>query len=175
MFKSKLNSCLSILIIATLMVLAYVVYDRTQEDIILPEESEGEDYIATESFGGIATPDVTNSAVADRAQQAKSAVENFMNARLERDYTQAKPYMTDNLANNLNQDKFSGTSSPSMDSYEINSLKENSKAGSFVVTVKTHWLLSGDDAGTVIYNMVVKKTGSKYLIDQFDEAKTDWK
>jgi len=161
--------------------LAYVAYSQsTQGSENNPNEAtavaeDSSDYLATESFGGTQTPAVTSKTEVVNTDEAKAVANNFMNARLERDYIGAQPFMTQNLIENLNQDKFAGTSSPSMDRFEITSIQETSKAPTYEATVKTYWLLSGDDAGTVIYTISVKKDGEKYLVDQFTEKTTDWK
>jgi hypothetical protein len=111
---------------------------------------------------------VTYSLVSDEnADSAKDVANKFMLAKLERNYEQAKPYMTDELKAKLNQESFAGTSSPSMDRFEISSISKKDD-NTYVASAISYWKLNGEDAETVKYNIEIIKKDSDYLVNRFD-------
>ena len=111
---------------------------------------------------------VTYSLVANENTDAVKDVANkFMLARLERNYEEAKPYMTEDLKNKLNQDSFAGTSSPSMDRFEITSTSKKDD-NTYLAQVISYWKLNGEDADTVKYTLELAKKDSEFLVNKFD-------
>lgn len=111
---------------------------------------------------------VTYSLVADEnTDLVKDVANKFMLAKLERNYEEAKPYMTEDLKGKLNQDSFAGTSSPSMDRFEITSTSKKDD-NTYIAQVISYWKLNGEDANTVKYTLELVKKDSDFLVNKFD-------
>jgi len=121
---------------------------------------------ASASASVTATKSAVNSADAD---QANLAVTNFMQAKRDRSLGEAKSFMSEELYKTTDQVEFAGSSSPSMSRFEItgNTVKDPQ---TWRVTVKSYWLLQGEDAGNINYTLEVMKINNSFLVNKFDQS-----
>jgi len=98
---------------------------------------------------------------------SKIVAQYFMNARIDRSLEEARPYVTENFLSDNTQDGFAGTSSPSMDNYEIQDVSIVSSGKKYRVSIKTNWLLNGQDAGSTIWTIDVVNENDQFLVDSY--------
>ncbi len=100
--------------------------------------------------------------------EIRSVVDTFMQARLDRDLEQVKPYVTEEFLLKHDQESFAGTSSPSMSNYEITDI-EYVSSDRYSISIQTSWKLNGDDAGTQNWTLVAIKSNDGYKIDDYSQ------
>lgn len=101
---------------------------------------------------------------------AKAIVAKYLDAKKTRDIANAKLYMTANLYASTTQEEFAGTSSPSLNRYEITGAEYLENADLYQVTAKLTYTLQGADAGYYINNYMVENDDSEFLINEVKEG-----
>ena len=102
-------------------------------------------------------------------EQIQELADAFMQARLSRNIEKAKPYITDRFLSKYDQGAFAGTSSPSLDDYEITDIKHIG-GNTYQITAQTTWLLNGDSAGSQDWTLIATLENESYKIDDYSES-----
>lgn len=112
----------------------------------------------------LGSPSSANTEILDGV---KDVANRFMQAKENRSLEEAKPYMTEDLFKSTAQEEFAGTSSPSMDRFEVKSAQAVKTPNTYEVDVVSYWKLNGEDAETVNYSLIVIKQDENYLVSKF--------
>lgn len=104
-------------------------------------------------------------------QQVEKTVIDFLNARKQRDFNQAKPFLTLELANTIDPVEFAGVSNPHISRFEIVKSTFLPYGESCLVETKIYYEYTGQgETGSVInrYYVTCNPEGTtKYLIEAF--------
>lgn len=104
-------------------------------------------------------------------QQVERTVISFLEARKKRDFNQAKPFLTSELAGTVDPVKFAGTSNPHISRFEIISSKFLSYGESCLVETKVYYEYTGQgETGSTTnrYYVTCNPDGNtQYLIEAF--------
>jgi len=165
-----------IILLVGLIVLLFLISKQIKQarEDVGKVESATETPTATASASQSSNVNVTYSLTAsetatdENLQTAKDVANKFMQAKEERSYDQATPYMTDELKGKWNQESFSGTSSPSMDRFEI-STSSKSDDNTYIISVTSYWKLAGEDDQKINYNLELTKNDLDFLVNKFDQ------
>ena len=108
-------------------------------------------------------------------QQVERTVIGFLEARKKRDFNQAKPFLTSELANTIDPVKFAGTSNPHISRFEIVSSKFLSYGETCLVETKIYYEYTGQGetgCATNRYYVTCPEGSTKYLIESFPYVPT---
>lgn len=100
----------------------------------------------------------------------KAVAANFLDAYIDRDLAQGKPYMTDGFYNSYDQAGFAGVSSPSRDRYEIVNAEVVKLGYVYKAKAYLYFKLNGADSGTSVLILDVVKDGTKFLVSGMSES-----
>lgn len=114
----------------------------------------------------ISSSDQQTQAPSGGIEQIQELADAFMQARLSRNIDEAKPYVTDQFLSKYDQGAFAGTSSPSLDDYEITDIKYIG-GNTYQIIVQTTWLLNGDEAGNEDWTLIVTRDNKSYKVNDY--------
>ena len=170
--KHKLLFVVLAVLLVILSAIIYLIYKQIGQARDIAQSNPDISATATSSTSdnlsvtyNLGSPDTNLSAIDD----VKDVANRFMEAKLERDLESAKPYMTDELIKSTTSDAFAGTSSPSMDRFEITNAQAVKTPNTYAVDVTSYWKLNGDDSGNLKYQLTIIKKDNNYLVSQFKE------
>jgi len=109
------------------------------------------------------TDDPNSAANLNKAQDVAS---KYLNARKNRSYSEARPYMTESLANSMNQESFAGVSSPSFGSYTDMNAQYISDADIYQVFTNVHWMLQGVESGVAVWKLNIVRQSGSFLVNE---------
>ncbi len=101
-------------------------------------------------------------------QQVEKTVINFLEARKQRDFNQAKPFLTSELAKTIDPVEFAGTSNPHISRFEIVSSKFMHYGETCLVETKIYYEYTGQGEtgnATNRYYVTCTEGTTKYLIE----------
>ena len=170
--KQKLLLSTLIVLIVVLLGLFYIVYNQIQNarELASSDEEASATVIATKTLQNVSVSyDLGSPSAEEDLDSAKDVANRFMLAKENRSLDEAKPFMSEELFNSTTQEEFAGTSSPSMDRFEIISAEPGSQKDTYEIIVKSYWLLKGEDAGQVEYKLTILKSNDEFLVNLFEE------
>ena len=178
--KQKLLLSMLIVLIVVLLGLFYIVYNQIQNarELASTDEEASATVTATKTLQNVSVSyDLGSPSAAEDLDSAKDVANRFMLAKENRSLDEAKPFMSEELFNSTTPEEFApeggpfgaGTSSPSMDRFEIISAEASSQNDTFEIVVKSYWLLQGEDAEQIEYKLTVIKSNDEFLVNLFEE------
>jgi hypothetical protein len=169
--KRKLLFVVLIFLLIVLISLAYLIYGQIGEARKIAATRLGSPTATASAQDNISVSfDLGSPAASEVLDDVKDTANRFMDAKLQRSLETAKPYMSDKLYKSTNQDEFAGTSSPSMDRFQVTSAEAVKTPDTFKVKVTSYWKLNGEDADQIRYELIVIKADDKFLVDEFEQA-----
>ncbi len=176
--KRKVLLAILIVLIVILLALMGLIYRqlKTAREVITTDDSlaattatatAGDNISVSYDLGSPAS-----SANSEILEEVKDVANRFMQAKEDRSLEQARAYMTDGLYKATSAEEFAGTSSPSMDRFQITNAMALKTPDTYQVEVTSYWLLNGESTDTVNYKLIVKKESDKYLVDEFETVVT---
>ena len=170
--KHKVLFGVLIFLLIILLGIVYLIYSQIGQARQIAQEETLASITVTASITdnvsvtyNLGSPDTNTGALDD----VKDVSNRFMEAKLERNLDSAKAFMTEDLAKATTQDEFAGTSSPSMDRFEITNAQAVKTPNTYVVDVTSYWKLNGADSSNVKYQLTIIKKDDNYLVNQFKE------
>ncbi len=167
-----LTAALLIIVIGLLLAIIFLQSKNRQASLqksATPTSTSTSPYLKTESFGTGATATATAENSQDILNAARQTTESFMQARIERDLEQAKPYVSKNFLSKYDQGEFAGVSSPGLGNYKIESLNATG-ADTFEAKVTVYWTLNGDNAGSSDWTIKLIKSDDTALVDDYIQS-----
>lgn len=167
-FRRKVLFVILGVLVLILIILVIIIYNQlkaARDQVGQPQQISA---TATASSNINVTYNLKTASPDENTDAVRDVANKFMQAKEDRSYDDAKPYMTDELQSKWNQESFAGTSSPSMDRFEISAVtKKDDKTYSASVT--SYWLLNNQPAETVNYSLELTKVDSDFLVNKFDQ------
>jgi len=169
--KQKLLLVTLIVLIVVLLGLFCVIYNQIQNARELVATDEASVTVtATKTLQNVSVSyDLGSPSAVEDLDSAKDVANRFMLAKENRSLDEAKPFMSEELFNSTTPEEFAGSSSPSMDRFEIISAEVGAKTDTYEVVVKSYWLLQGEDADQIEYKLTIYKLNDEFLVNLFEE------
>ncbi|MFH1910373.1 MAG: hypothetical protein ABIJ72_04300 [bacterium] len=179
--KQKLLLSMLIVLIVVLLGLFYVIYNQIQNarESVSTDEEVSVTAVATKTLQNVSVSyDLGSPSAAEDLDSAKDVVNRFMLAKENRSLDEAKPFMSEELFNSTTPEEFApeggpfgaGTSSPSMDRFEIISAEASSQNDTFEIVVKSYWILQGEEADQIEYRLTISKSNNEFLVNVFNQT-----
>lgn len=148
--------------------LGYLVYNSylDQDGIYQADNAKSTPDTSLTRISSSDLPQTSPSATVSEVEKIQTLADAFMQARLNRNLEQAEPYVTQDFLGKYSQSAFAGSSSPSLEDYEIVDIKYIG-GNTYRILVQTNWLLNGDDAGNQDWTLIATKTKEGYKINDY--------
>jgi hypothetical protein len=150
------------------LILGYLVYKAYQERGGTYQTENLEDTPST-SLTRVSSSDLPqglSSPIVSELEEIQTLADAFMQARLSRNLERVKPYVTEDFLDKYDQKIFAGSSSPSLDDYEITDIRYVG-GNTYRILVQTNWILNGDEAGSQDWTLIATKTKKDYKINDY--------
>ena len=169
--KRKVLYIVLVILLIVLLLLLWLIYAQLKE--AKNQVGTSERASETPTLSATASANVAISYdLSDEDQDidsVKDVANRFMQAKEDRSYDEATPFMSDDLKGKWDQNSFAGASSPSMDRFEItDTVKVDDDT--YNVSVTSFWLLQAEAAGTVDYLLEIIKKDNDFLVNKFDQV-----
>lgn len=157
-------------------VIGYLIYkenygkDNSIQTVQTPPPSPTVSAVLTQISSNTESADQKSVAnTTNEQEEIRILVDNFMQARINRNLDAVKPYVTDEFLKKYDQAAFAGASSPSLSSYEVIRVQYIG-SNTYQIIVQTKWTLSGNEAGVKDWTLIATKSTDKYLINDYSEV-----
>lgn len=168
--KRKLLFVILVFLIIVLAGLSYLIYRQIGDAREVAGENLSYVTVTSSSLDNVSVSyDLGSPTSTDVLDDVKDTVNRFMEAKIERSLEAAKPYMTEELYKSTTQDSFAGTSSPSMDRFQVTDAQAVKTPNTYQVDVTSYWKLNGEESDNIKYSLIVIKKDDAYLVSQFKE------
>lgn len=165
--KGFANIVLIIVIVAIVAVGGYFVFVKKSPQVVQETTTPTPSQVTEPSK-------VTVKATNPVLQQVEKTIIGFLEARKQRDFNQAKPFLTSELAKTIDPGEFAGVSNPHISRFEIIKSIFLSYGESCLVETKVYYEYTGQgETGSVTnrYYVTCNPEGAtKYLIEAFPYA-----
>ncbi len=148
--------------------LGYLVYNSylDQDGVYQADYVESTPDTSLTRISSSDLPQTSPSATFLEIEKIQTLADAFMQARLNRNLDQVEPYVTQDFLDKYSQSAFAGSSSPSLEDYEVVDIKYI-RGNTYRILVQTNWLLNGDEAGSQDWTLIATKTKEGYRINDY--------